>query len=122
MVMKLIITESQYNELNKVDDVYNDLDPYYRRRINYIDIKEDIDMRIGFRSMNVLKKSPRGIDGHINDIIHNVVWKTIPDEWGGSEDDRLVGYVYEMMDRVKKKYRGYIMDKLLKILGDEGNN
>ena len=57
-----------------------------------------------------------------NDIIHNVVWGTIPDEWGGSEDDKLVGYVYEMMDRVKKKYRGYIMGKLLKILEDEDNN
>jgi hypothetical protein len=134
MVMKLIITESQYKELNKIDDIYDGLDPYYRRRIDYIDIKDDIDMRIGFRQvfpsqrealhgrMNVLKKSPRGIDGHINDIIHNVVWSTIPDEWGGSEDDKLVGYVYEMMDRIKKKYRGYIMGKLLKMLEDEDNN
>ena len=120
--MKIIITEEQYDKLNKVDDVYNDLDPYYRRRVKYIDIKDDIDMRIGFRSMNVLKKSPRGIDGHINDIIHNVVWKTIPDEWGGSEDERLFDYVNEMTDRVKKKYRGYIMGKLLKILEYEENN
>ena len=122
MVMKLIITESQYKELNKFDDVYDGLDPYYRRRVKYIDIKDDIDMRIGFRGMNVLKKSPRGIDGHINDIIHNVVWNTIPDEWGGSEDERLFDYVNEMTDRVKKKYRGYIMGKLLKMLEDEDNN
>jgi hypothetical protein len=122
MVMKLIITESQYKELNKIDDIYDGLDPYYRRRIDYIDIKDDIDMRIGFRGMNVLNKSPRGIDGHINDIIHNVVWNTIPSEWGGTEDERLFDYVNEMTDRVKKKYRGYIMGKLLKILEDEDNN
>ena len=120
--MKFIITESQYKELGKIDSVYYGLDPYYRRRIDYIDIKSAIDERIGYRTASVLRNDPRGIVGHINDIIHNLVWSTIPSEWGGTEDDRLVGYVYEMMDRVKKKYRGYIMDKLLKIIEDEENN
>jgi len=122
MVMKLIITESQYNELNKVDDIYDGLNPYYRRRINFINIKSNIDERIGYRTAKVLKHDPRGLVGHFNDIIHNVVWSTISDEWGGSEDDKLVGYVYEMMERIKIKYGEYIMDELNNILEDENNN
>ena len=122
MVMKLIITESQYNELNKVDDIYDGLNPYYRRRINFINIKSNIDERIGYRTAKVLKHDPRGLVGHFNDIIHNVVWSTISDEWGGSEDDKLVGYVYEMMERIKIKYGEYIMDELNNILEDEDNN
>ena len=122
MVMKLIITESQYNELNKVDDIYDGLNPYYRRRINFINIKSNIDERIGYRTAKVLKHDPRGLVGHFNDIIHNVVWSTIPDEWGGSEDDKLVGYVYEMMERIKMKYGEYIIEKLNNILEDENNN
>lgn len=120
--MKIIITEEQYKKLNKIDDVYDGLDPYYRRRINYINIKSDIDERIGYRTAKVLKHDPRGGAGHMNDIIHHVVWNTIPSEWGGTEDDRLLDYTKEMTDRIKKKYRGYIMDKLLKILEDEDNN
>ena len=122
MVMKLIITESQYNELNKVDDIYDGLNPYYRRRINFINIKSNIDERIGYRTAKVLKHDPRGLVGHFNDIIHNVVWSTISDEWGGSEDDKLVGYGYEMMERIKMKYGEYIMDELNNILEDEDNN
>jgi hypothetical protein len=122
MVMKLIITESQYNELNKVDDIYDGLNPYYRRRINFINIKSNIDERIGYRTAKVLKHDPRGLVGHFNDIIHNVVWSTISDEWGGSEDDKLVGYVYEMMERIKMKYGEYIIEKLNNILEDENNN
>lgn len=120
--MKLIITESQYKELYKLDDVYDGLDPYYRRRVKYIDIKDDIDRSIGFRSMNVFKKSPRGIDGHLNDIIHRVAWETVSDEWNESADDKLVTYVYEMMDRINKKYGNYIREKLLQILENENNN
>jgi hypothetical protein len=120
--MKLIITESQYNELNKVDDIYDGLNPYYRRRINFINIKSNIDERIGYRTAKVLKHDPRGLVGHFNDIIHNVVWSTISDEWGGSEDDKLVGYVYEMMERIKMKYGEYIIEKLNNILEDENNN
>jgi hypothetical protein len=122
MAMKIIITESQYNELNKVDDIYDGLNPYYRRRINFINIKSNIDERIGYRTAKVLKHDPRGLVGHFNDIIHNVVWSTISDEWGGSEDDKLVGYVYEMMERIKMKYGEYIIEKLNNILEDEDNN
>jgi len=120
--MKIIITESQYNKLVNADDVYYGLEPYYRRRINYINIKSDIDERIGYRTAKVLKHDPRGLAGHMNDIIHNVVWETIPDEWGGSEDDRLFDYTKEMKDRIKMKYGKYIIEKLNKILEDEDNN
>jgi hypothetical protein len=68
--MKIIITEEQYNELNKVDDIYDGLNPYYRRRINFINIKSNIDERIGYRTAKVLKHDPRGLVGHFNDIIH----------------------------------------------------
>ena len=123
MVMKLIITESQYKELNKFDDVYDDLDPYYRRRINFINIKSNIDERIGYRTAKVLKHDPRGLVGHFNDIIHFVVWDTIPDEWGAnSEDEKLIKYHHEMSERIRKKYGNYIKEILLKKLEDEDNN
>ena len=120
--MKIIITESQYNELNKIDDVYDGLDPFFRRRIHFINIKSDIDERIGYRTAKVLKHDPRGLAGHMNDIIHHVVWSTIPSEWGGTEDDRLFDYTNEMTDRIKMKYGKYIKEKLKKILEDEDNN
>jgi hypothetical protein len=121
--MRVIITESQYKELNKIDDIYDDLDPYYRRRINFINIKSNIDERIGYRTAKVLRNDPRGLVGHLNDIISRVVWETIPDEWDTDlEDKKKSNYIDEMTDRIKKKYRGHIMGKLLKILEDENNN
>lgn len=122
MVMKLIITESQYNELNKLDDIYDDLDPYYRRRINYIDIKDNIDMRIGYRTAKALKHDSRNLVGHMNNIIHHVLWSTIPDEWGGSDDRKLHVYADIMFNKLKEKYGKYIIDKLNKILKGEDNN
>ena len=121
--MKIIITESQYNELNKFDDVYDGLDPYYRRRIDFIDIKGEIDRRIDNTTSKYIQLNPRGISGRIHDIIHGVAWDTIPSEWGGIlDDDKLIDYVNEMTDRIKKKYHGYIMTKILKILENEDNN
>ena len=121
--MKIIITESQYNELNKVDDVYDGLDPYYRRRIHFINIKSDIDRRIDFRTANVLKHDPRGFAGHVHDIIRHTVWSTIPHESYEEEvDERFRHYGTVMYDRIKMKYGRYIIEKLNKILEDEDNN
>jgi len=120
--MKLIITESQYNELRKVDDVYDDLDPYFRRRINFVNIKSSIDERIGYRTAAVLKHDPNGLAGHLTNIIHRVVWETIPDEWGGSDDRKLHVYADIMFNRLKEKYGKYIFDKFKKMIEDENNN
>lgn len=121
--MRIIITESQYNELNKTDSVYHGLDPFFRRRIHYINIKSDIDERIGYRTAKVLKHDPRGLAGHMNDIIHNVVWETINfDFLGVGDDDKWAEYDKEMTDRIKMKYGKYIIEKLNKILEDEDNN
>ena len=46
--MKIIITEEQYNELNKADDVYDGLSPYFRRRVNFIDIPKTIEAKVAF--------------------------------------------------------------------------
>ena len=121
--MKIIITESQYNELNKIDDVYDGLDPFFRRRIHFINIKSDIDERIGYRTEKVLKYDPRGLAGHMNDIIHHAIWSTINfDFLGVGYDDRWSEYTNEMLDRIKMKYGKYIIEKLNKILEDEDNN
>jgi hypothetical protein len=121
--MKILITESQYNQLNKIDDVYDDLEPFYRRRINLINIKSDIDRRIGFRTSNVLKHAPRGLAGHMTDIIHHVVWSTVNHDFlGAGDDDIWSEYTNEMTDRIKMKYGKYIIEKLKKILEDEDNN
>jgi hypothetical protein len=120
--MKIIITEEQYNELNKVDDVYDGLNTYYRRRINFIDIKSNIDRRIENTTSKYLKLNLRGFIGRVNDIIIGTVWETIPNDWYSLEDERANDYVNEMIDRVKKKYGNYIKEKLNKILEDENNN
>lgn len=123
--MRIIITESQYNQLNKTDDVYDGLEPFYRRRINFINIKSDIDRRIDFRTANVLKHDPRGLAGHMIDIIHHVVWSTINYDFlvvGDGDGDRWPEYTNEMTDRIKMKYGKYIIEKLNKILEDEDNN
>ena len=121
--MKIIMTESQYDELSKVDDVYDGLDPYFRRRINYINIKSDIDERIEYRTAKVLKHDPRGLAGHMNDIIHNVVWETIPDEWDTEiGDETKSSYADMMFDKIKMKYGKYIIKQLNKIIEDEDNN
>jgi hypothetical protein len=121
--MKIIITESQYNELNKVDDVYDGLDPYYRRRIDFIDIKGEIDRRIDNTTSKYIKLNPRGIAGRIYDIISGVVWDTIPYEWETEiEDIKKSTYVVNMIDKVKMKFGNYIKERLNKILEDEDNN
>ena len=120
--MRIIITEEQYNELNKIDDIYDDLDPYYRRRIDFFDIKSEIDRRIENTTSKYLELNPRGFIGRVNDIITGSVWETMPNDWYTLEDERAKDYVDEMTDRVQKKYGNYIKERLLKILEDENNN
>ena len=121
--MRIIITEEQYNELNKIDDIYDDLDPYYRRRIDFIDIKSEIDRRIDNTTAKYIKLNPRGFTGRVSDIIFGVVWVTIPNEWGAnSEDEKLIKYHYEMTERIRNKYGNYIKETLLQKLEDEDNN
>jgi hypothetical protein len=121
--MKIIITESQYNELNKIDDVYDGLDPFFRRRIHFINIKSDIDKGIKHRTAKVLKHDPRSLAGHMDEIISNTIWDTINfDFLGIGDDDKWAEYNKEMTYRIKMKYGKYIIEKLNKILEDEDNN
>ena len=120
--MKIIITEEQYNELNKLDDIYDDLDPYYRRRIDFIDVKSEIDRRINNTTSKYLELNPRGFIGRVNDIITGVAWETMPNDWYSLEDERANDYVNEMSERIRKKYGNYIKETLLQKLEDEDNN
>jgi hypothetical protein len=101
--MRVIINESQYNELNKVDDVYDNLKPYFRRRVKFIDIPKAIDDMLNNAhrfyhnepSSSYLTKS----------IVRNVVWETIPIEWGSSDDfENINNYLSIMSANIMDKY------------------
>jgi hypothetical protein len=87
--MKIIITEEQYNELNKADDVYNNLTPYFRRRVNLIDIPKTIEDKISFLYQDWYKQM--SMNYLVRLVVNHIVWETIPSEWGGSDDTRNLG-------------------------------
>ena len=115
MVMKLIITESQYNELNKVDDVYDGLKPYFRRRIKYINIPETIHKVI--ENIDQFYHKTATFHYLVTRIISSVVWKTIPDEMGANTSMELFEYHDTMAANIMDKYGDYIKRLLKKKLG-----
>lgn len=110
--MKIIITEEQFNELNKVDDVYNNLKPYFRRRVKFIDIPKAINETFNLTN-RLYHKEPSS--SHLTkNIVRMVVWETIPVEWGGSDDfENINNYLNIMSANIMDKYGEYIK-KLVK--------
>ena len=105
--MKIIITEEQYNELNKADDVYNNLTPYFRRRVNLIDIPKTIEDKISFLYQDWYKQM--SMNYLVRLVVNHIVWETIPSEWGGSDDTRNLGdYNKIMFANIMDKYGEYI--------------
>ena len=104
--MRIIINESQYDELNKIDDVYDGLKPYFRRRIKYINIPEAIDRVI----KNIDRFYDKTATFHylVTRVISNVVWETIPDEMGANTNMELFEYHDTMAANIMDKYGEYI--------------
>ncbi len=118
--MKIIITEEQYKELTKVDDVFDNLSPYFRRRIKIVDIMDTIDSKIDWvlKSVDVhLLPSDKGLERLVKDVIDRVIWTT---EWTevnwDIDDDKLVEYEDLMMGRILEKYGNYIKKNIIKKL------
>lgn len=113
--MKIIISEEQYNELNKVDDVYNNLKPYFRRRIKYINIPEAIDRVI--KNIDRFYEKNVTLNYLVKRIIGNVVWETIPNEMGANTSMELFEYHDTMAANIMDKYGEYIKRLVKKKLG-----
>lgn len=115
--MKLIITEEQYNQLVNIDDVFNGLKPYFRRRIEYVNIPDVIEQKVGLLNQYWHKKPT--INYLVTRVIHNVIWETIPFDWGGSDDmTNLQDYVNTMSVNIMDKYGEYIKRLVRKKLAE----
>ena len=113
--MKIIITEEQYNELNKADDVYNNLTPYFRRRVNFIDIPKRIERNVSLFDSDWYKQM--SMNYLVRLVVNHIVWETIPSEWGGSDDTRNLGdYNKIMFANIMDRYGEYIKKLIIKKL------
>ena len=114
--MRIIITEEQYNELNKVDDVYNNLKPYFRRRVNFIDMPERIERNVSLFDSNWYKQM--SMSYLLRLVINNILWETIPTEWADTESSVNIGeYNAIMSANIMDKYGEYIKRLIKKKLG-----
>jgi hypothetical protein len=117
--MKIIITEEQYEELGDWD-IYSKLPPYYRRRIDYIDIKSSLEKNIKKCHRMISSESPNdAVDG----IIYKTIWNTIPLRYNVNIDDSEFEEYYRIIyPQIYIKYGDYVMnevDKIRKELDDE---
>lgn len=116
--MKIIITESQYNELTKVDDVYDGLDPYYRRRIKMINISDKIDEKIDWVLKNYYVRdiiSDKELAKLIREIVRRLIWESRV--WGPEwDDDKIDEYDDLMGNRIMDKYGDEIKRKTIEKL------
>ena len=104
--MKIIITEEQYNELTKVDDVYDGLSPYFRRRIEFIDIPQSINQLMN--NVHRFYENKVSVDYLVKRIISAIVWETIPAEMGYNTSMELFEYHDIMSANIMDKYGEYI--------------
>jgi hypothetical protein len=110
--MKIIITEEQYKQLTGTDDVFTELSPYFRRRANFIDIPKTIERNVSLFDSNWYKQMSMNYLQRL--VINNVIWETVPSEWGGSEDsENLSVYNKIMFAKIMDKY-GKFIEKILK--------
>jgi hypothetical protein len=113
--MKIIITEEQHKELTDWD-IYSQLSPWSRRRIDYVDIKSSIDYYID-RNHKMIVEDP---DEAVDRIIHKVIWKTIPLAWNvNMVEDEFDKYYDEIYPLINKKYGEYIQSEVDRIYDEE---
>jgi hypothetical protein len=109
--MKIIITEEQYKELTDWD-IYSQLSPWSRRRMDYVDIKSSIDYYID-RNHKSIVQDP---DDAVERTIHRVIWKTIPIHWNANiEDEEVEKYFDELYPLIYKKYGKFIETEVERI-------
>jgi hypothetical protein len=113
--MKIIITEEQYNELINVDDVYDGLSPYFRRRIEFIDIPQSIEQIM--KNVHRFYENKVSVDYLVKRVISTIVWETIPAEMGSNTSKELFEYHDIMSANIMDKYGEYIKRLIKKKLG-----
>ena len=113
--MKIIITEEQYNELSDWD-IYSQLSPWSRRRMDYVDIKSTLEHYIS-RNHKMIVEDP---DDAVERLIHKVIWKTIPLHWNVNiEDEEVEKYFGELYPLIYKKYGEFIQSEVDRIYDEE---
>jgi hypothetical protein len=113
--MKIIITESQYDEMMGIDDIYDNLDSYYRRRIKMADISDKIDEKINWLLdyYDTINLSPeKALAILMKEVVRRLIWESRVwgPEWG---DDEIDEYDDLMGNRIMEKYGDQIKEKIL---------
>jgi hypothetical protein len=117
--MKIIITESQYNELNKIDDIYDNLDPYFRRRVETANISDKIDEKIDWvldnYELKYVSSRDRALSIVLKEVVKRLIWLSRVwgpdwDEGKSDEYDDLMGK--RIMDRYGDEIKRKILEKI----------
>ena len=109
--MKIIRTEDQYKELTDWD-IYSQLSPWSRRRMDYVDIKSSIDYYIDRNHKSIVQDPDEAVER----TIHRVIWKTIPIHWNANiEDEEVEKYFDELYPLIYKKYGKFIETEVERI-------
>ena len=109
--MKIIITEEQYKELSDWD-IYSQLSPWLRRRMQYIDIKSSLERHIK-RSYEIILDDP---DDATRRIIYKVIWDTFPRNSNVDYDETEVEkYFDELFPLIYGKYGEYVESEVDRI-------
>lgn len=104
--MKIIITEEELRNKINVDDVYNGLSPYFRRRIEFIGIPQSINQIM--KNVHRFYENKVSVDYLVKRIISAIVWETIPSEMGYNISKELFEYHDIMSSNIMDKYGEYI--------------
>ena len=116
--MKIVITEEQYNELSDWD-IYSQLSPWLKRRMQYIDIKSSLERHIK-RSFEIILDDP---DDATRRIIYKVIWDTFPRNSNVDTDETEVEkYFDELFPLIYDKYGEYVESEVDRIYGKGGFN
>jgi hypothetical protein len=113
--MKIIITEEQYKELSDWD-IYSQLSPWSRRRMQYIDIKSSLERHIKRNTKMILDNPIEAAEG----LIYKTIWDTVPLVWNvNMEEDEFDKYFHELYPLINKKYGEYIQSEVDRIYDEE---
>jgi type III secretory pathway component EscU len=117
--MKIIITEEQYKELSDWD-IYSQLSPWSRRRMQYIDIKSSLERHIKRNTKMILDNPIEAAEG----LIYKTIWDTVPLVWNvNMEDDEFDKYFHEKKNAnilekmgLKDKYQKFLLENHLPLV------
>ena len=113
--MKIIITEEQYEKLGDWD-IYSQLSPFVKSRMDYVDIKSALEHYIDRNHKMIIEDPSEAVDR----IIYKVIWKTIPLKVNVNiDDEELDKYFGEFYPLIYKKYGKFVESEVDRIYEED---